>query len=178
MEKCIFCEIAAKRIPSAIVYEDEDFMAFLDINPLNPGHTLIMPKAHVRWVYDVENFGDFWEVAKSVAKAAVESLNPKTVNFMSLGYGVPHAHIHAIPRFEDDGHGEVPMPGNVKKIPEEEMKQIADKFKVAIANHPPKKSAGETAVKEIIEVVEETPIKEEVMSEEDLTHMRRHVESG
>ena len=179
MEKCIFCEIAAKRIPSSIIYEDNNFMAFLDINPLNAGHTLVMPKDHARWVYDIENFGDFWEVAKSVALAAVEALDAKTVNYMTLGYQVKHAHIHVIPRFENDGHGEQPVFGNVKKIPKEEMLQIAEKLKAAIAKHPPKKAATASPIIVEAEKVEE-PKEEpkETRSEEEIDFIRRETESG
>jgi len=178
MEKCIFCEITGKRIPSLIVYEDDNFMAFLDIGPLNPGHTLVVPKEHARWVYDIDDFAGLWEVAKSVANVAVESLGANTVHFITLGHEVKHAHIHCIPRFENDGHGNQPLFANRKQIPEEEMKQIAEKMKAAIANSPPKKSAGEPAVEAVEEVVEEAPAEEEKMSDEDLTHMRRQVESG
>lgn len=172
MEKCIFCEIVAKRIPTNPVYEDDDFMAFLSIKPINPGHTLIVPKPHARWVYDVEKFGYFWEVAKSVALAAVEALKADTVNFMTLGYEVPHAHIHAIPRFKNDGHDQQPIFVNVKKIPKEEMVQIAEKLKAAMSNHPPKKVAAAR--------VEKAEVKEssEKRSKDDVAEIRREVESG
>ena len=140
MDKCIFCEIVAKRIPAAIIYEDDDFIAFLDINPLNPGHTLVVPKQHARWVYDVDKFGDYWEIAKSIALAAIETLQAMTVNFITIGLQVPHAHIHVIPRFENDGHGELPVLGNKKEIPKEEMAQIAEKIAAAMKNHQPKKA--------------------------------------
>jgi len=176
MEKCIFCEIAAKRIPSNIVYEDGDFIAILDINPLTPGHTLVIPKQHVRWTYDVEKFGEYWEVAKSVALAAIEALNAKTVNFLTRGFEVMHAHILVVPRFENDGHGEVPTSANIKQIPKGEMAQIAEKLKAAIAKHPPKKAAEAVEPK-----IEETPVEtqpEEALSEEEVALIMRETESG
>lgn len=177
MEKCIFCEIVAKRIPSNIIYEDDDFTAFLDINPLNPGHTQVVPKKHVRWTYDVEKFGDYWEIAKAIAFAAIEGIEAKFVNFVSAGTGIPHAHIHVIPRFENDGHGDIPLPGNVKKIPKEEMIQIAEKLKAAIAKHPPKKSATilPAEVEEVKEVKEEP---KETRSKEQIEYIKRETESG
>lgn len=182
MEKCIFCEIAAKRIPSAILYEDDDFIAFLDINPLNAGHTLVVPKEHARWVYDVEKFGDFWEVAKSVALAAIEALEANTVHYITLGHEVPHAHIHCIPRFENDGHGKQPLFGNVKKIPKEEMVQIAEKLKAAIANHPPKKttlSATPLPPPEPEAKAKKTDTgPKDPRSKEQIDYIRREIESG
>jgi histidine triad (HIT) family protein len=177
MEKCIFCEIVEKRIPAATVYEDNDFVAFLDISPLNPGHTLIMPKTHARWVFEVENFGDFWEVAKSVALAAIEALQAETVNFLTFGYKSPHAHIHCVPRFKDDGHGEEIVFGNRKNIEKEEMAQIAEKIKAVIANHPPKKSgAVAPPTKEPEKPKEEKP--KDSRSEEDIEHIRNQMEIG
>jgi|GEM_PF-394020 len=176
MEKCIFCEIAAKRIPSNIIYEDGSFIAFLDITPLNPGHTLVVPKEHLRWTYDVEKFGDYWEIAKSVALAAIESLGAKNVNFMSLGYGVQHAHIHTIPRFENDGHAEVPSFANAKKISKEEMLQIAEKLKAAIAKRPPKKSVAAQPQAPKVEEPKEEP--KEARSKEYIDYIKREMESG
>ncbi len=178
MEKCIFCEIADRRIPSNIIYEDEDFIGFLDVNPLNAGHTIVVPKAHIRWTYDVERFGDYWEVAKAIALAAIEALEAKFVNFITAGLGVPHAHIHVVPRFENDGHSELPVFGNVKKIPKEEMIQIAEKLKAAIAKNPPKKAVAAMAEKaeEIKEVKEKAPA--EKRSKEDIEYIRREIESG
>jgi histidine triad (HIT) family protein len=176
MEKCIFCEIAAKRIPADIVYEDEDFMAFLDINPLNAGHTLIVPKQHARWVYDVEKFSGFWEVAKSVALAAVDALKANTVHFITLGHEVKHAHIHAIPRFENDGHGNQPLFANRKQIPKEEMADITEKIRVAITNNPPKKSS--VALPNPPEPEKPAEKPKDPRSQEQIDYIRREIESG
>jgi histidine triad (HIT) family protein len=176
MEKCIFCEIAAKRIPSAVVYENDEFMAFLDINPVNKGHMLVVPKAHARWTYDVERFGDYWEVAKSVALAAIESLGAFTVNFLTIGFGegaVEHSHIHVIPRFKDDGHPDLPIMANRKKMEKEEMAEIAKKIQAAVTNHTPKKSSA-TPPKP-----EEPPEKpKDPRSQEQINYIRREIESG
>ena len=176
MDNCIFCEIAAKRVPTAVVYEDADFMAFLDVNPLNRGHTLVVPKRHVRWTYEVERFGDYWEVAKAVALAAIESLGAKTVNFITMGVGVPHAHIHVVPRYENDGHGELPLPGNVKQIPKEEMHSIAAKLADAIAKNPPRKSAAATWMPKAEEKPEHS--MEDELEEEQVELGKREFECG
>lgn len=179
MEKCIFCEIAAKRIPSAIVYEDGDFIAFLDIGPLNAGHTLVVPKQHVRWTYDVEKFGDYWEVAKSIALAAIEALGAFTVNFVTIGFGegsVEHAHLHVIPRFENDGHPDLPIMAKRKKMEKEEITQTVEKLKTAIANHPPKKAAVATPKPKEPEKPKEEA--KDPRSKEQVDYIRREIESG
>lgn len=126
---CIFCKIVAGEIPSYKVYEDEDFFAFLDIGPLNSGHTLVVPKKHFNWVHEVEPFGQYWEIAQRVAKAAVRALGADHVNFITLGYEVPHAHIHVIPRFPDDKLGAHVDWSKRRTIPKGKMQEIAAKMK-------------------------------------------------
>lgn len=176
MDKCVFCDIAAKRVPAAVVYEDADVVAFLDINPLNRGHTIVAPKQHVRWAYDIDKFGDFAEVAKAVANAAVSALGAKSVNIMTVGEEVVHAHMHVVPRYEKDGHGALPMIGAVKQISKEEMASIAAKLADAIAKAPPKKCAAAPVPK-----AEEKPAEhsmEEELSEEQVELVRREFECG
>src|SRR5437867_10263722 len=114
--ECVFCKIAKKQIPAKLIYEDEKFLAFLDIRPMNPGHTLIVPKQHLQWTWEVPQFGEYFEVAKVVALAAMKGLDSKMVNFITAGRGVPHAHIHVVPRFDNDGHGELPSFSGGEKI--------------------------------------------------------------
>jgi len=126
---CIFCKIAKKEIPADIIYEDKNVIAFLDIHPLNKGHTLIIPKKHARWVWGVENFGEYSEVAKKVAKALQKAMKTEYIAMGVAGNEIPHAHIHLVPRFEDDGHGGWLKVENTKKISEEEMKKIAQEIR-------------------------------------------------
>lgn len=79
MENCIFCKIIKKEIPAEIVYEDKDFIAFLDINPQSPGHCQVIPKKHVRWVWDYENVGAYFEVAKKIALAQRKAFNTEFI---------------------------------------------------------------------------------------------------
>ena len=125
MSGCIFCKIVKGQIPCYKVYEDKDFLGFLDINPFNLGHSLIIPKKHIRWVWQKKNIGEYWQVANRVALAAMETLGAFTVCFATAGFEIAHAHIHVIPRFKNDGHGEFLLPGNTKKISEKEMQKIA-----------------------------------------------------
>ncbi|MDD2482747.1 MAG: HIT domain-containing protein [Candidatus Shapirobacteria bacterium] len=103
MDDCIFCKIIKGEIPCHKIYEDDNFLAFLDINPVAVGHTLLIPKTHYRWVYDVSNFGNYWQVAQKIALAIKNSdLNPEYVSFLTMGNEVHHAHIHIIPRSTSD----------------------------------------------------------------------------
>ncbi len=132
MNDCVFCRITKGDIPSYKVYEDKDFMAFLDIHPLNPGHTLVVPKKHAKTVNDYEPFGKYWEAARKVSKAVQKALNPIVVIYIVYGLDVPHAHIHLMPRYKDDGHEEGPNFRKVKDISKEEMQAIAEKIKKAL----------------------------------------------
>lgn len=124
---CIFCKIIKKEIPSYQVYEDESFFAFLDIRPLNPGHVLVIPKKHYRWVWDISE--DYSLVVNKIANALKKAFDTDYVQSIVMGDEVPHAHIHLIPRFPDDGHPGLVDHEKVKEIPEEEMKELAQKIK-------------------------------------------------
>jgi len=126
---CIFCKIVKGENPSYKVHEDKDFLAFLDTNPLNPGHTLIIPKKHYRWIWDIDNLGEFFEFTRKVAKALQKSMNTEWVVCDSVGMLVLHAHFHLVPRFKHDGHREFLDSKAVKNIPKEEMENIARKIR-------------------------------------------------
>ncbi len=129
MKDCIFCKIAKGEAPCHKIYEDDDFLVFLDIFPLNKGHTLIIPKKHEQWVWDVENPGKYWEITTKVAKAIRQTLDPVRIMSFVLGEQVPHAHIWLVPKFENDGHGSNIDFKNIKKFTEQEYKETADKIK-------------------------------------------------
>jgi histidine triad (HIT) family protein len=129
MDDCIFCKIVSGEIPCYKVYEDKDFLGFLDIQPLSPGNVLLIPKIHYRWVYDVPNFGEYWEAARKVGKRIIKSMGATSINFMTIGEEVPHAHIRIIPRYTND---KMPFEIFPKKLPEEEMKKILIKINSAI----------------------------------------------
>jgi len=102
MDNCIFCKIVAGEIPCQKIAENEDFLAFLDNQPFTHGHTLVIPKKHFRWTYDVPNFGQYWEFTKQISQTIQNKFNPEFINFLTMGNEVPHAHIHLIPRYKDD----------------------------------------------------------------------------
>jgi histidine triad (HIT) family protein len=111
---CIFCKIVKKEIPAHIVYEDTNFLAFLDINPLSPGHTLIIPKKHYRWVWDIATEDEnteigtptlekYFTVVAKIAKAQRKAFNQEMILSKIVGEEMPHAHIWVFPNKDTKG---------------------------------------------------------------------------
>lgn len=110
MERTVFEKIIARKLPADIIYEDEDTLAFLDIAPNNPGHTLVIPKVHSRNVFDISE--DTWialmrtvrMLAPIIKEAAgADGININMNNDAAAGQVVFHTHVHIIPRHEGDG---------------------------------------------------------------------------
>lgn len=116
MPDCIFCKIVNKEIPANIVYEDADFLAFLDIRPLSPGHTLVIPKKHHRWVWDVSNTGKYFEVVQKIALAQKKAFNLEAVHAKIIGEEVEHAHIWVYPDPEKTAGDKKDFAENAEKI--------------------------------------------------------------
>ena len=95
----IFYKIVRNEIPSYKVYENENFLAFLDINPLKKGHTLVIPKIEVDYIFDLKSkqYQELWNFAKLVAKGMKRVIKCKRISIVVMGLEVPHAHIHLIP---------------------------------------------------------------------------------
>ncbi len=106
---CIFCKIIAGEIPSYKVYEDDNVLAFLDITQGTKGHTLIIPKKHIKNVYEIdeETIFNVFKVVPMISKALKKAFNPIGLNIINNNdqphQSVFHFHIHLIPRYEDDG---------------------------------------------------------------------------
>ncbi len=128
MSDCIFCQIVEGKIPSSKLYEDDAVLSFLDINPINPGHALVIPKKHVTSIFDIddETLQKCIVVASRVARAIkkgvkCEGMNVLQNNFRAAGQLIDHFHIHLIPRFENDGFltswpGKPYEPGKMEEI--------------------------------------------------------------
>lgn len=115
MNDCIFCKIVKGEIPATKVYEDDSFIAFLDIDPRSPGHVQVIPKEHYRWVWDVPNVGAYFEVVRKIALAQKKAFETESIWSQVRGDEVPHAHIWVFP------HDELPgdkrdFTGNADKI--------------------------------------------------------------
>ena len=111
MVDCLFCKITARQVPAEIVYEDADTLAFLDINPVNPGHTLVIPKKHATDIFEVDepSWNKVMKAVHVVAHALEKSLKPTGINLAmnnrsGAGQIIFHAHVHVMPRFPRDGH--------------------------------------------------------------------------
>lgn len=130
MTPCIFCKISKGEIPCHKVYEDKNYLAFLDINPLTKGHTLVVPKKHVQWVYDVNDQGAYWTVAQKIAQRMVSGLEAEYVMFVTWGLEVSHAHIHVVPRYKDDHHKGFLDWKAKAVVSQEEMKDIVAKIRI------------------------------------------------
>lgn len=114
-ESCIFCKIVKGEIPAERVYEDEHFLAFLDINPQSPGHTQVIPKEHYRWVWDVPNVGEYFEVARKIAKAQQKAFETDFIIAKVVGDEVEHAHIWVFPGGKVEGDKK-DLEGNADRI--------------------------------------------------------------
>jgi len=115
MDSCIFCKIVKKEIPAHIVYEDSNFLAFLDIHPQSPGHVQVIPKNHYRWVWDVPNVGEYFEVARKIAVAEQKAFNTDFILSRIVGDEVPHAHIWVFPNDKVKGE-KTDFAGNKEKL--------------------------------------------------------------
>jgi histidine triad (HIT) family protein len=109
---CVFCKIVAGQIPSAKLFEDDQTLAIMDINPLNAGHCLVITKAHAATLFDAApaDLAAAITTAQRVAVAVQKALKPDGLNlFQSNGPGafqsVPHFHMHVLPRVTNDGRG-------------------------------------------------------------------------
>lgn len=135
MEDCIFCKIVAGKIPSDKVYEDVDTLAFLDIKPNNPGHTLVIPKKHSENIYNIDDrslaatMRTVQRMAIALKKAtAAEGINIAMNNEKVAGQIIFHPHFHVIPRFAEDGYRHWPK----QDYKEGEAAEIAQKIRVAL----------------------------------------------
>ncbi len=132
MQDCIFCKIAKGEIPCDKIYENDKVLAFLDIAPVNKGHTLVIPKEHHKDLLEMPEhlLAEVAKAAKLIGKAIKESLNADGINIGQnngkvAGQVVMHFHLHIIPRFDNDGLKMWPQ----KKYAEGESKGIAEKIR-------------------------------------------------
>ena len=133
MSDCIFCKIANGDIPSATLYEDEDFRVILDLGPASKGHALILPKAHAANIYEISDdmAAKAMILAKKMATKMTEALKCDGFNIVQnngepAGQTVFHFHMHLIPRYEGDQVGITWKPGT---LTDEVKNEILEKLK-------------------------------------------------
>ena len=133
--QCIFCKIVAGDIPSIKIYEDDYTYAFLDIKPVNVGHTLVIPKKHFSNLYELESpyREAIFETAQKVARAIKTGLPTNGINLTmnndaAAGQIIFHAHVHIIPRYENDGM----VHWNHGDTTEDDLKEAGEKITRAL----------------------------------------------
>ena len=129
----VFSKIVAGEIPCYKVAEDKDFLAFLDINPLAKGHTLVIPKKEVDYIFDLdtETYTGLMAFARRVAKAHKKAIDCQRVGVAVLGMEVPHTHVHLIPlQKESDMNFSNPK----KEFSSDEMSAIANQISSQVSD--------------------------------------------
>ena len=135
--ECLFCKIVSGEIPSAKVYEDDRVFAFMDINPINEGHLLLVPKNHVATIYEIgpEDLTAMMAVAQKLARAQSDILNMPGLNLVQnngrpANQVVDHFHIHLVPRWPDDSWSH--WKGSLIAGDIEAIKAMAEKIKARL----------------------------------------------
>ncbi len=134
MNDCIFCKLINRESPAKIVFEDAEKMAFLELNQSAPGHVMVILKKHGRtmWDYNEKEISDLMIGVQKVAKKVKNGMSP---DWLTIGInheekrGVPHLHIHIVPRWENDG-GDI-IQTIVHNSPKEDRETIAEKIRSA-----------------------------------------------
>lgn len=97
---CTFCRIIRREESALIVYEDDEVIAFLDKHPQTRGHLQLVPKIHVRWLYELADIGTFFVTAKKIIRVIIPALGADHVTMATFGYQVAHAHLWLVPQYE------------------------------------------------------------------------------
>ncbi|MDT8413259.1 MAG: HIT family protein [Vicingaceae bacterium] len=123
----IFTKIINGEIPCYKIAEDDTFLAFLDISPLAKGHTLVIPKIEVDYIFDIDNstYKEFWNFAKKTAEMIKNAIPCKRIGIAVIGLEVPHAHIHLVPI---NNVGDINFSKEKLSLSAEEMNAICDRI--------------------------------------------------
>lgn len=132
-ESCIFCKIVQRQAPASIIYEDKKVMAFLDIRPLNIGHTLVIPKTHYIDIFDTPKalLSRIHILAKQISFAVKEATGADGISIIqqngkAAGQDIFHLHVHVVPRFEDQ---KLPRFSDLVQIEREKLDAMAEKIR-------------------------------------------------
>ena len=125
-QQCIFCKIANHEAPASIVYEDGEFMAFLDIKPANPGHVIVVPKKHYQFIPQMpdDEIARYFVLVKKLISAVHQATSATRVQLIQIGVDVPHVHMHIIPRFENDGQDTLTSPYAPRELKKEQFEEL------------------------------------------------------
>jgi histidine triad (HIT) family protein len=130
---CQFCSLVRKETQASVVFEDENTMAFMDLKPVNDGHTLVIPKTHYENIYEIpeEEIASLYKTVKKVASAVKKGVNAEGIsitqhNGWAALQRVFHMHVHVIPRYEGQ---RFPRPEELKEANREKLEEIAAKIR-------------------------------------------------
>ena len=137
---CVFCGIVAGEIEASVVDDDDDVVAFLDVQPITEGHTLVVPRRHYGSAADLDprSADALWRAALRVAAALRRSgVRCEGVNFLAsdgaaAGQEVPHLHLHVVPRYSGDGFGFRFPPAHAERPPRSELDATAKRIREAL----------------------------------------------
>ena len=120
----LFTKIINREIPAEIVFENDAFIAFLDINPQMPGHTLVCPKKEVDSIFDLDDktYHALWDMVKYLEKPLLKAMNAKRIVLEVVGFEIPHVHVHMIPM-------NILGEGRSKKVTSEELQEFGEKIR-------------------------------------------------
>lgn len=131
-ENCVFCRIVAGKLSAFKVWEDDKFLAFLDHKPITPGHTLLIPKDHYEYLFEMpeRRYSDIMKNARRLSGPLRSAMASKRVGVIVEGFGVNHTHVHLVPISEN---GELIRKGKTG-VTDEEFNSVADRIKKAIGS--------------------------------------------
>lgn len=135
MDNCIFCKIIRGEIPCYKIHENDKYLAFLDLAHFTVGHTLVIPKKHHTFVWDVDNIGEYYSFAQEIVEHYRNKLGYKYVDSATFGRDVPHSHIHLVPHNGEGSDWESALVsiGDLQKdrdrwLSKEECEETQEKF--------------------------------------------------
>jgi histidine triad (HIT) family protein len=131
---CVFCGILAGRLPARIDYEDEHHVALLPLEHINPGHVLLIPRAHTDYLFDLDGpaYTRLWAAAARLAGPMREALQAKRIGVAVEGFNVPHVHVHLVPLNAVDEL----TPERARALDSDEADALAARIRAAVAAGP------------------------------------------
>jgi histidine triad (HIT) family protein len=131
MLDCVFCKIVAREIPAHVVFENDRVLAFMNIQPIRPGHVLVIPKLHEPDLHKLspDDYQAVMGVVHEASKRVADRLSPKRVGIMVMGWDVPHAHVHVVP-MEDSGDitSKALLENTISSSSREELAEMAQRL--------------------------------------------------
>lgn len=124
---CRFCDIAQHKVQDYVIWENNNFLAFLDLNSAKEGHCMLVPKKHVDYFFDLDDnlYHEMFFVAKKLSEPLRQAMDAKRIGMAVVGFDVPHAHLHLVPLH---GSNELFDPSKFRKLSQQELKNTQNKL--------------------------------------------------